>query len=76
MKQIEFKNCLNSRLQLLQQAIGKCSMYFYGQICSISTNAEAFISVVCCLKLQGNLSLAELIRDGLIRNRNLLALTT
>lgn len=27
---------------------------------------QLYLAVVCCLKLQGNLSLAELIRDGLI----------
>lgn len=33
-----------------------------------------YLAIVCCLRIHRNLCLVELIRDGIIRNRNLLAL--
>lgn len=71
------KNDLKSRLCLLQQDGGKCS------IPSIMANFVLFLcmqkhlplAIVYCLGAHSNLSLAGLIRDGLIRSRNLLALT-
>lgn len=71
------KSGLSSRSQLLQQAEGKCRMYLTAKfLVFLWMLKHLYQAVVCCLKLQDNLSLAELLRDGPIRNRNLLALTT
>lgn len=68
------KNDLKSRLCLLQQDGGIPSI-MANFVLFLCMQKHLHLAIVYCLGTHSNLSLAGLIRDRLIRSRNLLALT-